>query len=94
MRTILEINRDHSSCLSTALLESHRNPALYASLVSHLAAECGLDSRLAEVAGRADQPLTRPELAVLLAYANMDLYRQILASPLPDEPIAAPYLEG
>jgi glutamate dehydrogenase len=33
--------------------------------------------------------LTRPELAVLLAYAKIDLYDQLLASPLPDEPALA-----
>ncbi len=30
--------------------------------------------------------LTRPELAVLMAYAKIDLYDSILASPLPDNP--------
>jgi glutamate dehydrogenase len=30
--------------------------------------------------------LTRPELAVLLAYSKMDLYRRIVESNLPDEP--------
>jgi glutamate dehydrogenase len=32
------------------------------------------------------QPLTRPELAVLLAYAKIDLNEEILASDLPDDP--------
>ncbi|MFO1079699.1 MAG: NAD-glutamate dehydrogenase [Reyranellaceae bacterium] len=36
------------------------------------------------------QPLTRPELAVLLAYAKLDLNEQILRSDLPDDPL----LEG
>ncbi len=37
--------------------------------------------------------LTRPEIAVLLAYAKMDLYPEILASDLPDEPYLASVLE-
>jgi glutamate dehydrogenase len=32
------------------------------------------------------QPLTRPELCVLLAYAKIDLNEEILASDLPDDP--------
>jgi glutamate dehydrogenase len=32
------------------------------------------------------QPLTRPELSVLLAYAKIDLNEEILASDLPDDP--------
>jgi glutamate dehydrogenase len=37
--------------------------------------------------------LTRPELAVLLAYAKMWLYDELLASPLPDDPWVATALE-
>jgi len=36
--------------------------------------------------------LTRPELAVLLAYAKLDLDAEILASNLPDDPALAPWL--
>ncbi|MCK6450206.1 MAG: NAD-glutamate dehydrogenase [Alphaproteobacteria bacterium] len=36
--------------------------------------------------------LTRPELAVLLAYAKMALYDQLLASDLPDDPALSPDL--
>jgi glutamate dehydrogenase len=31
-------------------------------------------------------PLTRPELAVLLAYAKLELYNELLASTVPDDP--------
>ena len=41
-------------------------------------------------AGRAAQarslPLTRPELAVLLAYAKLTLYSELLESTVPDDP--------
>ncbi len=33
-----------------------------------------------------DQPLTRPELSVLLAYAKLSLYSELLASKVPDDP--------
>ena len=32
------------------------------------------------------QPFTRPELAVLLAYAKLSLYAELLEPPVPDEP--------
>ncbi|WP_404325827.1 NAD-glutamate dehydrogenase [Aerophototrophica crusticola] len=35
---------------------------------------------------QARRGLTRPETAVLLAYAKIDLYDKLLASPLPDDP--------
>ncbi|MFV3076307.1 NAD-glutamate dehydrogenase [Niveispirillum fermenti] len=42
-----------------------------------------------EVAARANarRGLTRPEMAVLLAYAKIDLYDRLLASDLPDDPV-------
>jgi len=44
------------------------------------------DDELAERAG-AGRGLTRPELAVLLAYAKIDLYDQLLPTDLPDDPL-------
>ena len=38
--------------------------------------------------------LTRPELAVLLAYAKLDLDAEMLASTLPDDPAFAALLAG
>ncbi|MBM3530367.1 MAG: NAD-glutamate dehydrogenase, partial [Alphaproteobacteria bacterium] len=35
---------------------------------------------------RRSQPLTRPELSVLLAYAKLSLYAELLDSPVPDDP--------
>jgi glutamate dehydrogenase len=48
-----------------------------------------------EIAQRhaAARGLTRPELAVLLAYAKMSLYDELLASNLPDDPSLAEDLE-
>jgi glutamate dehydrogenase len=43
---------------------------------------------------RRDASLTRPELAVLLAYAKMDLELALSASPLPDDPYMQRMLEA
>jgi glutamate dehydrogenase len=43
------------------------------------------DAAIAERAA-ASRPLTRPELAVLLAYAKIDLNRSLIASAVPDDP--------
>jgi glutamate dehydrogenase len=45
-------------------------------------------AELAERRRRGD-PLTRPEIAVLLAYAKIDLYDDLLASSVPDDPYLA-----
>jgi len=44
------------------------------------------DSAAMRVRAQNRQPLTRPELSVLLAYAKIDLNEEILASDLPDDP--------
>ena len=41
-----------------------------------------------------DRTLTRPELAVLLAYSKLSAKRQLLASALPDDPAVHAYLSG
>ncbi len=49
--------------------------------VEYLPDDAGLRAR--ETRG---EPLTRPELAVLLAYAKLDLYSRLLTSEVPDDP--------
>lgn len=44
------------------------------------------DSLIQERSRNGQAPLTRPELAVLLAYAKMDIFEALLESKLPDEP--------
>ena len=46
------------------------------------------DMEIAE-RGRRSQPLTRPELSVLLAYAKLTLYSDLLNSDVPDDPYLA-----
>ncbi len=43
---------------------------------------------------RARAGLTRPTLSVLLAHAKLQAKTLVLGSPIPDEPVAAPYLAG
>ncbi|MEE1610785.1 NAD-glutamate dehydrogenase [Microvirga sp. CF3016] len=50
------------------------------------------DSTLAE-RGRRGEALTRPELAVLLAYAKLSLHDELLESPVPDDPYLGKELE-
>ncbi len=50
------------------------------------------DASLAERARRGDA-LTRPELAVLLAYAKLALHDELLDSPVPDDPYLGKELE-
>ncbi|MGA0533990.1 NAD-glutamate dehydrogenase [Hansschlegelia sp. KR7-227] len=51
------------------------------------------DATLAERA-RSGDPLTRPEIAVLLAWAKIALYDDLLASKVPDDPYMAQDLVG
>ncbi|MEC9367753.1 MAG: NAD-glutamate dehydrogenase [Pseudomonadota bacterium] len=44
------------------------------------------DDNALEVRREQGQPLTRPELAVLLAYAKIDVYNELIASSVPDDP--------
>jgi glutamate dehydrogenase len=52
--------------------------------VEYLPDDMALDERR-----RRSQPFTRPELSVLLAYAKLSLYEDLLESAVPDEPYLA-----
>jgi len=51
------------------------------------------DSEIAE-RSKAGQPLTRPELAVLLGYAKISLFDKLIASAVPDDPYLDSVLKG
>ncbi len=51
------------------------------------------DAAIAERAA-AGRPLTRPELAVLLAYAKIDLNHSLIGSAVPDDPASWPRAHG
>ena len=91
--------------LQTQCIDAHRAEGLaalggQARLMEHLEAIGRLDraiehlpdaEALAERQAE-ERPLTRPEIAVLVSYAKMTLYDEVLASPLPDDPRHAPLL--
>ncbi len=92
---------NESGCQAVSLDEyrARRDMGLYWSLMSDLG-RAGLLDRDAEglpswddltVRKESNQSLTRPELAVLLAYAKLHLKSALLASDLPDDPTAAEY---
>jgi glutamate dehydrogenase len=99
---VLAHNYDQTLALS--LLEAEGPDALdqQARLMSRLEAIGRLDRTLeglpdaAELAERtkAEKGLTRPELAVLLAYGKLDLFDDIVASSAPDDPWFLKLLEG
>ena len=100
----LVVDGSASGCKAISLDEyrARRGVDHYWALMGHLA-RLGILDRDAEglpswdeLAARkgASQSLTRPELAVLLAYAKLHLKEVLLASDLPDDPSAEGYFLG
>src|SRR5256886_5571548 len=99
---VLAHNRAQSRLLSLDQVRSRRRLADFRALMAELERAAGLD-RAPEALPHADAlrarrgtypRLTRPELAVLMAYAKLHLQHALLASPLPGDPLLAPYLTG
>ncbi len=98
---VLRDNDSQSLAISLALRSAASDPELFGSLLDYLVESAGLD-RTVEFLPTAKQlaerrsdgiSLTRPELAVLLAYVKMGLYRRLLETDLPDDPQLSHYLE-
>jgi glutamate dehydrogenase len=93
-KLVLRNNYLQSLALSLAERQGASLNAEMSELMRALEAEGRLDRRVeylptdAEIAQRTarGQSLTRPELAVLLAYAKLALYDHLLASDVPDDP--------
>ena len=91
---VLRHNYDQTLALSLLELDAAVELGQHARFMAELEAKGGLDRKvegLPEVAALAElaqagQGLTRPELAVLLAYGKLDLDNDILASRAPDDP--------
>ncbi len=91
---VLNRNRSQSMVLSLAVRRSRKNIGYYRGLINALENEVGLDREKEflpddETLGRRSAlkaGLTRPELAILVAYSKMSLYDTILKSNLPEEP--------
>src|SRR5690625_2488985 len=97
---VLQNNYSQSLALSLAEPRSARELNLFSSLQEYLAERGDLDPRvehlptarqLQELA-RNRQGYSRPELAILLAYVKMGLYRRLLETDFPEEPHFAHYL--
>ena len=102
--TELVLRDNRSQSLAVSMDERRAKESLddFASLMTGLGRAGVLDRAAERLPGpealderRADgQTLTRPELAVLVAYAKLALKRHLLGSGLPDDRISAGYLEA
>ncbi len=92
--SVLRDNYEQSLALSLAERRSKEELSLFASLQDYLAERGPLkpdveflpNPRVISERQRAGQGLTRPELAILLAYTKMGIYRRLLETDFPDEP--------
>ncbi|HEX7000486.1 MAG TPA: NAD-glutamate dehydrogenase, partial [Trueperaceae bacterium] len=99
-RLVLRDNDSQSLAISLALRSSASDPELFGSLLDYLVESAGLDRAVEflptprQLAERRSEGVsfTRPELAVMLAYVKMGLYRRLLETSLPDDPQLSHYL--
>jgi glutamate dehydrogenase len=99
---VLAHNYDQTLALSLMEMDTVGELEPHAKFMADLEAQGRLDRAVeglpdrAEIADRrqAKQGLTRPELAVLLAYGKLELKREIVASTAPDDPYFETLLEG
>ena len=99
---VLADNYNQTLALSVAEMHGTRDIDAHARMIRDLEARGKLDRAVEFLPGdaalgaleRDGKALTRPELAVLLAYAKLDLDTEILASTLPDDPAFAALLSG
>ena len=93
-RLVLRDNYTQSQALAIAELASRKDLAPFENLINQLESEGKLNRELEylpsslELEERAANKtgLTRPELAIVLAYAKADVKKQILDSDLPEDP--------
>ena len=100
---VLRNNARQALALALAQRRSQADLGLFDSLIAYLTARGTLDPvvehlpnhrQLAE-REKAGEGLTRPELAIVMAYAKMGLYQRLLQTDLPDEPFFKPvYLDA
>ena len=99
---VLEDNYQQSQALSVTLAKGQEQMPVFAAFIRDLEKEGRIKRSLEglpddETLARIMQDkgtLTRPELAVLLSYAKMGLYEDILASSIPDDPACEALLFG
>ena len=92
---VLKDNARQALVLSLAQRRAALDPALFVSLQAYLADRGGLRPAVEYLPNdktALGRGYTRPELAVLLAYTKMGLYRRLLETDFPDEPHFQHYL--
>jgi glutamate dehydrogenase len=91
-RLVLKDNYDQTLALSVAQSRAAKDIDAHGRFMRDLEARGRLDRAVeflpddGALRRRAQEGLTRPELAVLLAYAKLDLKAELIASQLPDDP--------
>ncbi|HYR96895.1 MAG TPA: NAD-glutamate dehydrogenase domain-containing protein, partial [Candidatus Binatus sp.] len=99
---VLSHNRSQSRLLALDQVRSRRRLPDFRELIAELERSAGLDRALEALPDgdtlRARRGtflgLTRPELAVLMAYTKIHLQRELLGSALPEDPLLEPRLLG
>ncbi|MFN2332737.1 MAG: NAD-glutamate dehydrogenase domain-containing protein, partial [Halomonas sp.] len=95
-------NAHQALALALAARRSRTDLLLFDSLIEYLTDRGQLDPQVEQLPnrrqiaerGRAGEGLTKPELAIVLAYVKMGLFRRLLETGLPDEPYFRSYLDG
>jgi glutamate dehydrogenase len=98
---VLKDNYSQSLCLSLAEKRSRDDISIFDAQMDYLSEHGGLNTNVEFLPNKkvllerqkANEGLTRPELAILLAYTKMGIYRWLLDSKLPDEPYFQHYLD-
>ncbi|RYF95410.1 MAG: NAD-glutamate dehydrogenase [Caulobacteraceae bacterium] len=101
-RHVLEHNYDQTLALSLLQQDAPGEIDNHARFIAELESDGKLDRRvegLPDAMGlldlaKAGQGLTRPELAVLLAYGKLDLFSDMIATKGPDDPAFRAILQG
>ena len=97
---VLKDNYTQSMCLSLAQKRSRDDILVFSSQIDYLSEEGGLNTTVEFIPNQKqllerqknNEGLTRSELAILLAYTKMGIYRYLLESSLPDEAYFQHYL--
>lgn len=97
---VLKDNYWQSLCLSIGEMRSKEDLQLFSTLMDYLSEFGPLDKKVEYLPdakavlerSRSGQGFTRPELAIILAYTKMGIYRRILETDFPDEPLFQHYL--
>jgi glutamate dehydrogenase len=98
---VLKDNYSQSLCLSLAEKRSRDDLSIFDAQMDYLTEHGNLNPSVEFLPSKkqllerqkANEGLTRPELAILLAYTKMGIYRWLLDSKLPDEPYFQHYLD-